>query len=106
MLDIAGNRAWSEYRRVLKPKSTFVAVGARSVSHLVSVRLASVGGSRKVVLFIAKINKAALLVLQDLLEAGRVIPVIDRRYELSAVAEALRYLGEGHAKGKIVISNV
>ena len=104
MLDIAGNRAWSECRRVLNPKATFVAVGARSVSHLVSVRLASAGGSQKVVLFIAKMNKADLLVLHDLLKAGSVTPVIDRQYELSEVPEALRYLAEGHAKGKIVIT--
>ncbi len=104
MLDIAGNRAWSACRRVLNPKATCVAVGARTVSHLVTVRLASVGGSRKVVLFLAKMNKADLVVLQDLLGAGRVTPVIDRRYELSEVPEALRYLGERHAKGKIVIT--
>jgi NADPH:quinone reductase-like Zn-dependent oxidoreductase len=104
MLDIAGNRAWSECRRVLNPKATFVAVGTRTLGHLVTVRLASVGGSRKVVLFIAKMNKADLVVLQDLLEAGRVTPVIDRQYELSEVPEALRYLGERHANGKIVIT--
>ena len=56
------------------------------------------------VLFLAKMNKADLVVLQDLLEAGRVTPVIDRRYELSEVTEALRHLGEGQAKGKIVIT--
>jgi NADPH:quinone reductase-like Zn-dependent oxidoreductase len=104
MLDIAGNRAWSECRRVLNPKATFVAVGARTLRHLVSVRLASVGGSQKVVLFIAKMNKADLVVLQELLETGRVTPVIDRRYELSEVPEALRYLRERHANGKIVIT--
>jgi NADPH:quinone reductase-like Zn-dependent oxidoreductase len=113
MLDIAGNRSWSECRRVLGPKATFVAVGGsahtvfgggRTLRHFVNVRLASVGGSRKVVLFLAKLNKADLVVLQELLEAGRVTPVIDRRYELSEVSDSLRYLGQGHAKGKIVIT--
>ena len=44
------------------------------------------------------------MLLQELLEAGKVTPVIDRRYELSEIADALRYLGEGHAQGKIVIT--
>ncbi len=66
--------------------------------------MASVGGSQRVVLFFAKLNKADLVVLRDLLETGRVRPVIDRRYALSEVPEALRYLGERHANGKIVIT--
>jgi len=63
-----------------------------------------VGSGRKVIFFIAKFNKADMLVLQELLESGKVKPVIDRRYELSEIADALRYLGEGHARGKIVIT--
>ena len=62
------------------------------------------GSGRKVIFFIAKFNKADMLVLQELLESGKVKPVIDRRYELSEIADALRYLGEGHARGKIVIT--
>ena len=45
-----------------------------------------------------------MVVLRELLEAGKVTPVIDRRYELSEIADAFRYLGEGHAQGKIVIT--
>jgi NADPH:quinone reductase-like Zn-dependent oxidoreductase len=52
----------------------------------------------------AKINKKDLVFLKDLLEAGKVVPVIDKRYALSGVAEALRYLEEGHAQGKVVIT--
>ena len=52
----------------------------------------------------AKLNQKDLAFLKELLEAGKVVPVIDRRYALSETAEALRYLGEGHAKGKIVIT--
>jgi NADPH:quinone reductase-like Zn-dependent oxidoreductase len=52
----------------------------------------------------AKQNKKDLVLLKDLLEAGKVVPVIDRRYPLSKVAEALRYLEEGHAQGKVVIT--
>jgi NADPH:quinone reductase-like Zn-dependent oxidoreductase len=56
--------------------------------------------------FLAKINKPDLVVLQELLEAGTITPVIDRRYKLSELPEALRYLGEGHARGKIVVNAV
>ena len=61
-------------------------------------------GSKKIFNFLAKINSKDLVVLKDLLEAGKIVPVIDRRYPLSEVAEALRYLGEGHAQGKVVIT--
>jgi NADPH:quinone reductase-like Zn-dependent oxidoreductase len=54
--------------------------------------------------FMAKVNKKDLDLLKDLLEAGTVVPVVDRRYLFSGVADALRYLEEGHAQGKVVIS--
>jgi len=54
--------------------------------------------------FLAKMNKKDLAFLKDLLETGHVVPVIDRRYPLSEVADALRYLGEGHPQGKVVIT--
>jgi len=110
MLDVAGSRSWSECKRVLDPQATLIMVGAPKgnrlmgpLSHIVKVRLASVRSSRKVVFFIANFNKADMVVLQELLEAGKVKPVIDKRYELSEIADAFRYLGEGHAQGKIVI---
>jgi len=111
MLDIAGSRSWSECRRVLNPQATLVIVGAPKgnrlmgpLSHIVKVRLASLRSSQKVLFFIAKLDKPDLAVMRELLEAGKVTPVIDRRYELSEVADAFRYLGEGHAQGKIVIN--
>ena len=111
MLDVAGSRSWSECRRVLNPQATLAIVGAPKgnrligpLSHVVKVRLAALPSSQKVVFFIAKFNKADMVVLRDLLEAGKVTPVVDRRYELSEIADALRYLGEGHAQGKIVIT--
>jgi len=52
----------------------------------------------------ATINRKELVLLTDLLEAGKVVPVIDRRYPLSEAAEAVRYLEEGHARGKVVIT--
>jgi NADPH:quinone reductase-like Zn-dependent oxidoreductase len=111
MLDIAGNRSWSESRRVLNEKASLVVVGGPKtnrwigpLSQLVKLRLASLGGSRRVVPFLAKINREDLEVLQELLESATVTPVIDRRYELSEGPEALRYLGDGHAQGKVVIN--
>jgi NADPH:quinone reductase-like Zn-dependent oxidoreductase len=53
---------------------------------------------------IAQMNQNDLVYLKELMEAGKVVSVIDRRYPLSATAEALRYLGEGHARGKVVIT--
>jgi NADPH:quinone reductase-like Zn-dependent oxidoreductase len=111
IVDIAGSRSWSEYRRVLKPKATVVVVGGPSsdnwlgpLRHVIRMRLGSMWGAQKVAFFVASLRKADLELLRELLESGRVKPVIDRRYALSEAAEAFRYLGEGHAKGKIVIS--
>jgi NADPH:quinone reductase-like Zn-dependent oxidoreductase len=59
---------------------------------------------QKLVLLLARRNKGDLALMRDLLKAGKVTPVIDRRYQLSEVAEALRYLSEGHARGKVVIT--
>ena len=59
---------------------------------------------RKFVFFVAKFNKPDMELLRDLVEAGKVTPVIDKRYELSEIADAFRYMGEGHAQGKVVIT--
>jgi NADPH:quinone reductase-like Zn-dependent oxidoreductase len=111
MLDVAGSRSWSECKRVLNTQATVVIVGAPKgnrligpLSHIVKFRLAALRSSQKVVFFLARMNKADTVVLRELLEAGKVTPVIDRRYDLSEIADALRYLGEGHAQGKIVIT--
>ena len=114
MLDIVGGgRSWPDCKRVLSPKATVVVVGGPlpnrwtglSLRQLVRLRLASSTGDRKLVTpFLAKLNRDDLVVLRDLLETGKVTPVVDRRYELSEVPDALRYLGEGHARGKVVIS--
>jgi NADPH:quinone reductase-like Zn-dependent oxidoreductase len=111
MLDIAGSRSFLAFRRVLTPNATVVMVGGRMtyrglgpLPHIAGTFLKSRGRSQRVKFFVAKINKEDLVFLGDLLEAGKVTPVIDRRYELSEVPDALRYLGEGHARGKIVIT--
>ncbi len=111
LLDVAGSRSWPDYRRVLKPKATLVLVGGPKANpwtgplgHVAKVRLASLGASQKVVFFVAKFNREDLVVLHELLEAGKVTPVIDRPYALSELPEALQYLGEGHARGKVVVT--
>ena len=111
LLDVAGSRSWSEYERVLEPQATLVIVGAPKgtrllgpLGHIARLRLRSVGSSRKAVFFIAKLNRADLDVLRELIEAGKVTPFVDRTYPLSDTAEAFRYLGEGHARGKVVVT--
>ena len=111
LLDIAGNRSWSDCMRVLNPAARLVFVGGPKTNRLVGplghvarVRLAALGGRRKVLFFIAKLDKADLTVLRELLEAGTLKPVVDRRYALDDVADALRYLREGHARGKVVVT--
>ncbi len=111
LLDIAGSRSWSECKRVLNPKATLVIVGApkgnRSLGplgHIARVRLASIPSSQRTLFFVAKFNMPDMVVLRDLLESGKVKPVIDRRHELNEIADAFRYMGEGHAQGKIVVT--
>ena len=111
MFDNAGSRSWSECKRVLDPQATVVLVGGAMSNHLlgplghvIKLRLAALLGSRKAVFFIAKFNNADLETLGELLESGKVTPVIDRRYGLSEIADAFRYMGEGHAQGKVVIT--
>ena len=113
LIDIAGSRSWSECTRVLRQNGTFVVVGASShtvngasetLKHIAGLRLASMRGGRKMVFFIAKPNKPDLALLGDLLEQGTIRSIVDRRYEREQVPEAMGYLAEGHARGKIVIT--
>lgn len=113
MLDIAGNHSWSECTRVLTPNGTFVSVGGSShtvreggktLTHFAVLRLASLASRRRWVLFIAKLTKPDLSLLQEMIESGRLTPVIDRRYDLSEAAAAMEYLAEGHARGKVVVT--
>jgi len=110
IFDVAGNHSFSECRRVLSPNGTLVMVGQSgrkkiSILPLLTAPLVSrLRRKQKLVSFIAKRNKEDLTLLKELMEAGKVTPVIDRSYSLREVPEALRYLGEGHARGKLVIT--
>jgi NADPH:quinone reductase-like Zn-dependent oxidoreductase len=76
----------------------------RIVARLLTALLMSRFGRQKLVSFLARRNKDDLVVLKELIEAGKLTPVIDRSYPLSEVPEAIRYLEEGHARGKVVIT--
>jgi NADPH:quinone reductase-like Zn-dependent oxidoreductase len=107
--DAIGNRSVFAYRRALTPNGKCVIAGfttlPRLFEHLILGQLVSKVGSRKVVFMgIAKTDKQDLLILKDLLETGKVVPVIDKCYPLSETAEALRYLEKGHARGKVIIN--
>ena len=95
------------YRRALSRDGIFVMVGGGWGAILQAMLLAPILsriGSKKMRFFIAKINTRDLGVLKELVEAGEVVPVIDRRYPLRDAADALRYREEGHAQGKVVIT--
>ncbi len=94
-------------RRALSENGIYVAAGG-SLGRILQVLLLgpmlSRIGRKKMVFFIANMNQKDLVLLKDLLQDGKVVPVIDRRYPLSDAAAALRYLAEGHAQGKIVLT--
>jgi NADPH:quinone reductase-like Zn-dependent oxidoreductase len=96
-----------DYSRALTQDGIYVMAGGGVVQALQALLLGpllSWTGRKKVRFFIAKINQKDLAFLGELLAAGKVVPVIDRRYPLSGAAEALRYLAQGHAQGKIVLT--
>jgi NADPH:quinone reductase-like Zn-dependent oxidoreductase len=111
VIDIAGNRTLAETRRVLVPDGVLVGVGGPDKGRWIgplgrSARmvLLSPAVSQRMTFFLARQRKADLAVLRELLEAGTITPVIDRTYALGEVAEAIRYLETGHARGKIAIT--
>ncbi len=110
-LDIAGTRSFSELRRVLEPDATVVLIGGPRANrllgplgHLAQSRLAAIRASQNVAFFIARFNKEDMETLRGLLEAGTVTSVVDSVYPLDAIGAALRHMGEGHPRGKIVVT--
>jgi len=102
-----GYHSLSAYKRALTPKGIYVMAGgsmAQIFQAMLLGSLMSTAGGKKMRGVSAKPNQEDLAFMKSLLEAGKVVPVIDRHYPLSETAEALRYLGEGHARGKIVIT--
>jgi NADPH:quinone reductase-like Zn-dependent oxidoreductase len=110
ILDCVGNHSPAECTRVLNPNGRCVMVGDMTgrgavgmLSRLLTALVLAPFVSQKLVTLLARPNQKDLIVLHDLMQAGKVIPVIDKRYRLSEAAEALRYLAEKHARGKLVI---
>jgi len=111
ILDIAGNRSLSHLRRGLAPRGTLVIVGGEGggrwfggIDRQLRAQMLSPFVSQKLGTFIAKQKGDNLVVLKELIEAGKVVPVIDTTYPLSEVPEAIRHLEEGHARGKVIIT--
>jgi NADPH:quinone reductase-like Zn-dependent oxidoreductase len=106
ILDVAAYHSIFDYKRALSPKGIYVVVGgslARIFQAMFLGPLISMTGSKKMGILAVKPNKD-LDLMKKLFETGKVVPVIDRRYTLSEVPEALRYFGEGHVRGKVVIT--
>jgi NADPH:quinone reductase-like Zn-dependent oxidoreductase len=104
---VNGNHPIRDYARALSPGGIYVPLGGSLAQFFQGVLLGPVVsrfGRKKVRSFIAKINQTDLVFLKELLEAGKVVPVIERCYQLRETAEAIRYLAEGHARGKVVIT--
>jgi NADPH:quinone reductase-like Zn-dependent oxidoreductase len=114
IFDLVGNHSFSERRRILNPNGICVMAGiggagwhdgmAMRLAGELNAFVASRFVSQKFVAYIATLTKADLTILGDLMQSGKVIPVIDRTYKLSEVSAALGYLEEGHARGKVVIT--
>ncbi len=110
ILECVGNLSFSASRRVLNPNGICAVLGASSGRWMIGsliCTLAALAASRfrsqKLALVITKPNEQDLTLLRDLLAGGKLTPVIDRRYKLSEVPAAIRYVEQGHARGKVVI---
>jgi NADPH:quinone reductase-like Zn-dependent oxidoreductase len=100
ILDIKAYRSISDYEHALSPQGMYVLVGG-SVTRILQ---AAIAGKDRMVNFQVRPSQEDLGFMKELIEAGKVVPVIDRRYPLSEVAEAVWYYGEGHSRGKVVIT--
>ena len=108
ILDCVGNRSLAECARVLVPKGIHVPVGGSGdqlfASLIQKLALSLFVSQKLVIFFLAKPNAEDLTIISGLMASGKVRPVIDKRYKLTEVAEAIRYLEQGHARGKVVVT--
>ncbi len=111
IFDIVSTQSLVACRRSLTPDGVYVSVGSVSmgnwispITHVLKVLLVSLVGRRKMVPFLAKMERDDLITLKELIEEGKVTPVIDRHYDLAGVPDAIHYLEEGHVPGKVVIT--
>jgi NADPH:quinone reductase-like Zn-dependent oxidoreductase len=111
IIDTVGTHSMWDYRRALKPEGALVMVGALDKGRWLGPLWGSVKAwfvspfvSQKFIFFLADLDQADLGVLRELIEAGKVTPVIDRTYALSETPAAMTYLEQGHARGKVVVT--
>lgn len=109
--DGVGNHSLSASRRVLSPKGIYVGAGGttdnwtiRPLLRAISSLVLSMFGNQKLLIVLAKPSKQDLTWMRERIESGKITPVIDRRYNLNEVPEAIRYLETGHARGKVIIT--
>ena len=109
IVDNAAFHSISKPLRALKPTGIYIVVGGSSsaasilLSLIINPLISKIKG-RKVVSFMTDMNRTDLAFLKELLEAGKIVPVIDRKYSLSDAPQAIRYVEEGHARGKVVLT--
>jgi NADPH:quinone reductase-like Zn-dependent oxidoreductase len=107
ILVVNGYRPLSAYKRTLGPTGTCVLIGGEGLAQLFFGKIAwpliSGGRDKKFRTMLAKVNQADLGFIKELLQAGKLVPVVEKRYPLSGVVEAVRYLEGGHAQGKLVV---
>lgn len=110
LLNVNGGRSWSDYKRILKPDATFVLIGGPKteligpVSLLVKMKVSMLGASQKFVFFTAQFNRADMQTLKELVESGKVKPFVEKAYPMTRIVDAMTHLGNGHARGKIVVT--
>jgi NADPH:quinone reductase-like Zn-dependent oxidoreductase len=114
IFDLIGNHSFSERRRILNPNGICVMAGiggagwhdgfAMRLAGELNAYVRSRFVSQKFITYIAQFNKQDMMALADLLQSGKMTPVIDKTYKLSETADALRYLEQGHARGKVVVT--
>jgi NADPH:quinone reductase-like Zn-dependent oxidoreductase len=110
IFDLVGNHSLMAYRRVMNPGGIYLAAGAlgssitKLLTRLITAPLLSLIVSQKFIVLMAKRDKKDLTIAHQLLAAGKIKPVIGRRYRLNEAAEAVRHLATGHARGKVIIT--
>jgi NADPH:quinone reductase-like Zn-dependent oxidoreductase len=111
LFDNAGTRSWKDTRRVLAPAAKVVLIGGPKTNrvvgplgHIVGTKLGSLRSSQEALFALAKPNREDLQLLAALLESGTIVPAIDRSFALVDAADALRYQGEDHPRGKVVVT--
>jgi NADPH:quinone reductase-like Zn-dependent oxidoreductase len=111
IMHVGGRLSWGRCRRIMTPEAKLILAGASTgnsflgpLGYFGRTWAASLGSRRTAVFFMARFNRPDLDVIRELLDSGQVRPIVEKRYELGDVADALRYLGEGHARGKIVVT--